>query len=103
MVSRTAGNPLPVDFHDLELAPVQMHRVLHHRLIREDEFDPLALSFAGLGIVGWRGSRKAAAQAAYNNERSGLNLPLVCKKKAPRICGGAGRVSSPWEDGLHVV
>src|SRR5262249_58176356 len=42
-VAHRAGKALAVDFDDLKFVPVQVHRVLHPRLVDEDELDALAL------------------------------------------------------------
>ena len=46
-----AGNPHPVNLHDLELVPVQVHRVRHHRLVREYKFDPLTFGNGERGHI----------------------------------------------------
>src|ERR1700732_1543072 len=42
-VAPRAGEPPAVDFDDLKLVPVQVHRMWHRRLVDEDELDALAL------------------------------------------------------------
>src|SRR5215831_13884450 len=42
-VAHRAGKALAVDFDHLKFVSVQMHRMLHRRLVDEDELDALAL------------------------------------------------------------
>jgi hypothetical protein len=54
--------PVAIDLHHLELVPMEMHRVRHHRFVLDQELDALTLCAAPGNITNstWQSTSEAA-------------------------------------------